>query len=253
MSDDPSSWRPAVPGIALGADDIHCWRASLDATPETVASFAATLSPDERERAARFRAPADGDRFTVGRGILRAILAGYLGIEPGALRFIYGAHGKPALVSGDNAKDIRFNLSHSRGLALFAFALGREIGADLEFMRPNLDTERLAVRFFSREEIRTLQALPDAERRAAFFRCWSRKEAFIKARGEGLSLPLDGFTVSLAPGAAAALLHVAADEAEARRWELREIPVAADYAAAIAAEGANWSLALWDWSSPLRR
>ncbi len=145
---------------------------------------------------------------------------------------------------------IRFNISHSRGVALYAVTCGREVGIDLEYMRSDLEVEQIAGRFFSRREIATLHALPAALRRYAFFLCWTRKEAYIKARGEGLSLALDQFDVSLIPGEPAALLGTRPDADEALRWSLLELtPGPPEYASALAVEGVGWSLALWQWPS----
>jgi len=135
-------------------------------------------------------------------------------------------------------------------MALYAVAYRREVGIDLELIRHGLEEEQIADRFFSRREISTLRALPAALRRYAFFLCWTRKEAYIKARGEGLSLPLDQFDVSLIPGEPAALLRTRPDSDEALRWSLQELtPGPPGYAAALAVEGEGWSLALWQWSS----
>jgi 4'-phosphopantetheinyl transferase len=137
-------------------------------------------------------------------------------------------------------------------VALYAVARGREIGIDLEFMRCDLEVEEIAERFFSRRETATLRALPTDLRKYAFFLCWTRKEAYIKARGEGLSLPLNQFDVSLIPGEPAALLSAQPDSDEALRWSLHEMTIASGYVAALAVEGRGWSLSCWQWPGPLR-
>jgi 4'-phosphopantetheinyl transferase len=202
------------------------------------------LSPDERARAERFHFARDRDHFIAGRGLLRVILARYLETEPGTLRFEYGRHGKPRLAStaGDG---IRFNVAHSRGLALYAVAVGRELGVDIERIEPRLE-QGIAERFFSPGEIATLRSLPPPVQREAFFACWTRKEAYVKARGEGLTLGLDQFEVSMCPGEPAALLHTASDPDEARRWSLQELAPGPGYAAALAVEGGDWMLQRWD-------
>jgi 4'-phosphopantetheinyl transferase len=184
--------------------------------------------------------------------VLRAILGLYLDMAPRYLSFRYSSHGKPALAweSGGNA--IRFNMSHSRGVALYAVTRDREVGIDLEFIRRDLEVDQIAERFFSRRETVTLRALPTDLREYAFFLCWTRKEAYIKARGEGLSLPLDQFDVSLTPGEPAALLSTHPDSEEALRWSLHELPLASDYVAALALEGHSRSLSCWQWPRPLR-
>jgi 4'-phosphopantetheinyl transferase len=209
-----------------------------------------TLALDERSRAGRFYFRHDRERFIVARGILREILGRYLSRAPESLSFSYSSYGKPALVSESGAEAIRFNISHSHGTALYVVTRGRELGVDLELIRDGLEIEQIAERFFSRAEVSALCALPTQIRRRAFFLCWTRKEAYIKARGEGLSLPLDQFEVSLVPGEPAALMSAQRDEAF--RWSLRELFPAADYAAALAIEGRDCSLACWQWqqSSP---
>jgi len=156
-------------------------------------------------------------------------------------------------LAGESGGDaIRFNMSHSHGEALYAVTRGREIGIDLEFIRCDLEVEQIAERFFSQCEIATLRALPVSLRKHAFFLCWTRKEAYIKARGQGLSLPLDQFDVSLIPGEPSALLSTQPDSDEALRWSLQELTPAPGYAAALAVEGRGWSLSCWQWPPPLR-
>jgi 4'-phosphopantetheinyl transferase len=163
------------------------------------------------------------------------------------LRFCCNAQGKPALAPGSGTEDLRFNLSHSQKLALFAFAFRREVGVDLEYVRPSVPDDRLAERFFSPQEVTRLRALPESARTEAFFHCWTRKEAYLKARGEGLGIGLDSFAVSLAPGQLTDLLIASDDSPEAGRWSLRALAPGDGYVAAIAAEGKDWSLALWQW------
>ena len=142
---------------------------------------------------------------------------------------------------------IRFNLSHSHGVALYAVTRGREVGIDLEYIRSDLEVEQIAERFFSRREIATLRALPIDLRTDAFFLCWTRKETYLKARGEGLSLPLDQFDVSLIPGEPAALLSTHRGSHEALRWSLQELTPAPGYVAALGVEGHGWDLACRQW------
>jgi 4'-phosphopantetheinyl transferase len=207
-----------------------------------------TLSADEQARAKRFHFPADGDHYTAARGILRALLARYLETPAGDFSFCLNAHGKPALGPGSGAVDLRFNLSHSHGLALFAFASRREVGVDLEYVRPFPNQDRVAKRFFSAQEVTALQGLPPSAQSEAFFHCWTRKEAYIKARGGGLSIGLSSFAVSLAPDQMTDLPITSVDSTEAARWSLRAIAPGDGYAAAIAAEGADWSLSLFQWA-----
>jgi len=206
-----------------------------------------TLSEDEQARAERFYFQIDRERFVVARGALREILGVYLNRAAKSVLFCYGPHGKPALAHDPGRNTIHFNVSHSHGVALYAVTRGREIGIDLEFIRESLEVEQLAERFFSQREIATLRGLPVNLRKHAFFLCWTRKEAYIKARGEGLSLPLDQFDVSLIPGEPAALLRTQADPDETLRWSLQELSVDPGYVSALAVEGRGWSLSCWQW------
>lgn len=233
--------------FALASDEVHLWLATLEASSEQLTAYEQLLSCDERERAARFCFPRDRDRYVVGRGLLRVILARYLGIAPLELRFAYNAYGKPELATEGGAQSLRFNLSHSHGLVLYAVARGRELGVDIERVRPEMATEAIARHFFSPQEVRALMALPPHARTDAFFRCWTRKEAYLKARGEGLSLPLDSFEVSLAPGEPAVLLRAPGPPQECDRWSLRDVPVPRGYAAAIAVEKRGWRLCCRHW------
>ena len=240
------SWQAAPDPIRMEEQDVHVWRAGLEASPE-VETLAAALSADEQQRAARFRVPQARTRFTAARSILRDILGRYLDCAPSQVRFHYREHGKPCLAPGAFADDLRFNLSHSHGLALFVVSCAREVGIDLERIRPDRDHERLAGRFFSPWEAAALRDLAPGNRVDAFFRCWTRKEAYLKARGEGLAIPLATFSVSLAPGEPAALVSVAGDDREVTRWWLSSIDPGLGFAAALAVEGAPSGLRLWDW------
>jgi 4'-phosphopantetheinyl transferase len=243
----PWCFPPEAP--LLGRDEVHVWRATLDETPSPIDSFLHTLAADERTRAERFHFPRDRERFIVARGVLRAILGLYSNSAPECVSLRYSSHGKPHLASESGGAAIHFNISHSHGVALYAVTRAREVGIDLECIRSDLAVQQIAERFFSHREIATLHALPTDLREAAFFRCWTRKEAYIKAKGEGLSLPLDEFDVSLTPGEPAALLRTQRDPDEAHRWSLQELTPAPGYVAALAVEGHGWRLACWDWRS----
>jgi 4'-phosphopantetheinyl transferase len=222
--------------FALGEDHVHVWRVDLGASPAQLRSLWGVLDGAEKARAERFHFARDRARFVAGRGTLRVILARYLDRDPAGIVLVYGSHGKPALApSGDGAR-ISFNLSHSGDLALLAVCLERRIGIDLEQIRPAVAGEDIARRVFSPRENAALDALPPEHRLAAFFHCWTRKEAFVKASGEGLALPLDHFDVSLAPGEPAVLLRTAPDPTEARRWSLVALDAGPGHAAALAVE-----------------
>jgi 4'-phosphopantetheinyl transferase len=179
--------------------------------------------------------------------VLRAILGRTLNRAPESLSFCYGSHGKPALAGESDGATIRFNVSHSHGIALYAVTRGRELGVDLEHIRFDLEVAEIAERFFSRREIAMLRTLPTELQCQAFFHCWTRKEAYIKARGEGLSLPLDQFDVSLIPGEPAALLGTQPDPSEASRWSVQELFPAPGYAAALAVRAHGLRLTCWQW------
>ncbi len=240
-------WLPPPASPVLSSEDVHVWQATLNQPADIVDRLAATLSNDERQRAERFHFERDRRRFTAGRGILRVILGRYLNLEPDRLRFSYGAQGKPYLAQPAGNPPLSFNLTHSHELALYAFTLGREVGIDVEYIKPLPDLEQIAGRFFSAQEQAQLLALPPAQKAAGFFNCWTRKEAYIKALGQGLSIPLDAFDVSLIPGQPAALLKVKTDPRESRRWTLKALTPAPGYIAAVAAQGQHWQLRCWQW------
>jgi 4'-phosphopantetheinyl transferase len=229
-------------------DAVHVWCAELDQEAVVVRAFRDTLALDEQQRADRFNFTKDRAHFIVARGVLRDILGRYLKTPPGCVRFSYSEYGKPLLSEETNDRQLRFNVSHSHGLALFAFTKRRKIGLDIEFMREDFASLEIAEHFFSTREVSALRAFPPELRTAAFFRCWTRKEAYIKAIGEGLSHPLHDFTVSLAPGEPAALLSTETDPQEASRWSLVELFPGTDYAAALAVEGNAPALRCWRWA-----
>jgi 4'-phosphopantetheinyl transferase len=193
--------------------------------------FQRLLAADERARAERFAFNHLRRAFVLTRCVLRVLLGGYLGIAPEAVRFIYGAQGKPDVEAKTR---VRFNVSHSGELAIFAFTTDCEIGVDVEVVRPLPDLEEIAARFFSREESSELFAVAPADRNLAFFLCWTRKEAFIKAIGHGLSTPLDSFAVTLRPGEAARMTRLADAMGKVREWTMHHLEPAPGYVAALA-------------------
>lgn len=232
--------------LTLQSDEVHVWRAVLDVPESQVRSLWYTLTAEERQRAERYIFEQDRTRFVVARGLLRVLLGGYLRQDPPHLCFTYGPHGKPALATDTGRAALRFNVSHSHGLALYAITHGREVGVDVERIRPEIAQEKIAERFFSPREVTVLRALPPLLQVPAFFACWTRKEAYIKAKGDGLTLPLDQFEVSLAPGEPAALLRTAWDPQEAACWALQDLAPAPGYRAAVAVAGHDWRLTCWD-------
>jgi 4'-phosphopantetheinyl transferase len=216
----------------------------------TVQSLRRTLTADETRRAERFYFQKDRDRFIVARGLLRSILSRYLNMEPSQLRFRYGAHGKPDLATASGGHKLRFNLSHSNGLALYAITRDREIGVDIEYIRADFPGLQVAEHFFSPREIATLRALPAARRHEAFFTFWTLKEAYIKARGQGLTLSLDQLDVSAALEGRAPLLSTNDDLQHFSHWSLQKLVPAPGYIAANAVEGHDWGLKCWQWPKP---
>jgi 4'-phosphopantetheinyl transferase len=235
-----------APALVPGA--VQLWQFELDAPALPLAILAATLSEDERERATRFVAARDRERFVAGRGLLRVLLGGYAGIEPASLRFTYWERGKPALAAGQASASGAlpcFNLAHAGGCALLAVAVDRELGVDLEAVDPALDWEPLARGHFAAREVAALLALPETEQRAAFYRAWALKEAWAKARGEGLAAPLDAVDVAaVATGRAASARAplVAGVDVEVAAWTLQLVEAGPGFAAALAAPGAGWRL-----------
>lgn len=247
-------WQPATHPPPLTTDDVHVWRIALEVGDPLLARLRDTLADDERKRADRFHFEKDRRHFTAARGAMRILLAGYLTHRPEAVRFTYSNYGKPRLMDVDNPSDLRFNLSHSHGLALLAVTRGRDIGVDLERLRDmERDGESLAERFFSPREVGALRSLPPELRREAFFHCWTRKEAYIKAQGQGLGLPLDQFDVSLHPDEPAALLATLHDPPEVRRWSLRRLNPGEGHVGALAVEGHAWRLWCGEWIADSER
>jgi 4'-phosphopantetheinyl transferase len=241
-------WQRPPESLSLRAGEVHVWLADLDVEQSTRRSLIATLSPDERRRARGYRRANDGARFSVSRGVLRQILSVYTGLPPKLVRFVYGPNGKPALADEPGPGDLRFNLSRRGATALVAVARGRDVGIDLEPVDPAFATREVAERFFSPCEIETLGALPEPQQTEAFFQCWTRKEAYLKALGTGLTTPLDSFDVSLAPGAAPAILR-ACGTAPAR-WSVHSLEPAPGVVGALAVENGPIRLASWRWARP---
>jgi 4'-phosphopantetheinyl transferase len=228
--------------LALPENEVHLWRVDLEAIRADESRWQQVLSSDELTRASRFHFPSDRQRFVASRALVRTILASYLATDPSGLSFSYSKNEKPSLGPRHADSGVTFNVSHSAGIALLAFTRRREIGVDLEQVRRDSDLEAIARRFFSAHEQRQLFALPAEERGDAFFRCWTRKEAYIKATGDGLSLPLGQFDVSFGMGETNALLATRPDDSEAGHWLLQEAPGGPGYIAALCARGQDWKL-----------
>jgi len=235
---ETSIWSSPPASLSLPADEVHVWRLSLNRPAEP---FVALLQPDEVARANRFYFEKDRKHFVVARGFLRLLLGWYLHTDPKRLQFAYGAWGKPLL---DDEFQLHFNMSHSHGMALYAVTEGRDIGVDVEQVRADFASDDIARRFFSPLEVGVLCELPEDDRVAAFFRCWTRKEAYIKATGRGMSQPLDGFDVTLRSEDDVALLRT--EDGSHERWRLLDIAVGAGYAGALAVEKPAGNIRYWD-------
>jgi 4'-phosphopantetheinyl transferase len=219
--------------------DVHVWTVGIgDDQPNDIRrSRAALLTPDELQRAGRFARDVDRHRFVLCRGAVRLILARYTSRSPADLVFAAGPHGKPSLVCEDRGRPgacPAFNVSHSGELAVVAVAAHSPVGIDVEQIRPMPDADRLAARFFSAYEYDAYRSHDPEARLSAFFRCWTRKEAFIKACGDGLSLPLAYFDVTLTASEQPRILIVGGSADEARHWTLQAIEPATGYVGAVA-------------------
>jgi 4'-phosphopantetheinyl transferase len=217
-------------------DEVEVIVARPDVGSEAVSASAQLLTDRERERATRFALEPDRRRFIVVRALLRQLLAARLGVRPEAIELAAGARGKPALAGRFAASDLRFNVSHCQDVAVYAFSSGREVGIDVEAVRELPDADDVAARWFSRQEYATYRALEPGDRALGFFQCWTRKEAFIKALGDGLFHPLDRFDVSLAPGEPARILRVEDVPGDRCRWQLEGFSPVPGFVAAVVAE-----------------
>jgi len=224
--------------------------AHLDLEASAVNMLAGLLRDEERQRANRFHFERDRRHYIVARGRLRQLLAARLNIHPGSVELSCGEQGKPLLARGSAAMDWRFNVSRSRDLVVFAFCRGRDVGIDVEAVAPVHDADAVAAHFFSRNELAAYRALDPRDRETGFFNCWTRKEAFVKALGDGLRYPLGNFDVSLAPAAAAKILRVGDAPGEDCGWCLRSFSPTPGYVAAVVVERARPAVNDAAWLQP---
>jgi 4'-phosphopantetheinyl transferase len=232
---------PATPYLAAG--EVHLWAAPLDPPDEFLRKCETLLSADERDRAARFRTGPLRSRYIAGRGTLRILLGRYLQADPAEVSLVYQSRGKPELGPPWNERGVEFNLSHSGELALFAVTLGRPIGVDIEVVRPMPNAAGLMERFFSKDEIAQWRQAATEQQERIFFQGWTRKEAWLKAVGSGLSFPLDQFCVTM--DGPARVLSIRADESEAATWWLQSCEPCRGYVAAVALQGRVSSVREW--------
>jgi 4'-phosphopantetheinyl transferase len=230
-------WRYPTEPISLKADEVHVWQAPLKLKQTETNYFYSILSPEERVRAARLRDTRLQDRFVAARGWLRHILWQYIHIKPGDIQFSYNEHGKPALVHPFDITDgqrVEFNLSHSGDLAMYAICRQRTVGIDVEWIDEHLEMDVIAGRFFSPAELHVFETSPEKQKANIFYACWTQKEAYLKARGEGFCHPTNAF--SILPGRQAALKH-SLEPAENHRWSLLQWNPDQGAHAALAVEG----------------
>jgi 4'-phosphopantetheinyl transferase len=244
-----STWSSCAQPNHLDEDEVHLWLVPLAVTAEKSSHFKSILSFNEQERAGRFQRKMDAERYVAARGSLRSLLSRYLAIAPDRLEFTYDALGKPRLAGEVSRTLLSFSVSHCDDLALIGFVLGHKIGVDLERVRTEIQVEDLAERYFSSNEFQRLRSLPADQRREAFYCGWTRKEAYLKGRGEGLSSGLDGVEVSLAPGEPAIILRASDDPDASQNWTVQHLSPAPGYVGAVAVEAGNIVFRYFKWES----
>jgi 4'-phosphopantetheinyl transferase len=233
----PASWSQAPSMPTFPTNRVDVWKVFLD-EPRKAGSEASVLAPDENARASRFHFEKDRNQFTRCRSALRALLADYLAIPAAEIRFDYLTSGKPQLAVEQNPRALQFNVCHSAGMALIAVGSEQRLGVDIEKIRGDVDATSLAERFFSLRERAGLRALPDHLRAPGFYACWTRKEAFLKATGDGLSFPLADFSVTTHPDLDPELEQIRGNTEARKQWFLADLRVVAGYRATVAVEGA---------------
>lgn len=240
-----SAWNQPPQKLLLAANELHVWRVALALSERRLEQLLRQLDTTETARAERFHFERDRRRFLAARGQLRELLGFYVGLPPAEVRFRYGERGKPFL-DLEQGPDIRFNLAHSGDLALVAVSRGHEVGVDLEEIRPVVTEAEIAERFFSPTEVVELRSLPPVEHRTAFYRCWTRKEAYLKGVGDGIAFGLDQFSVSFAPGVPPELLDTPLDPPEAARWSFYHLEPGPGFTGAVAVRAIEPKLRCWD-------
>lgn len=251
MSEVHGNWRWRVPPPILNFanyDEVHVWRLGLEWPPDILENYRQLLTEDEQKRAARFYFERDRHRFTAGRAILRSVLGYYLNESPTGIEFEYGPQGKPALGSKYKGQ-LEFNLSHSHHLGLLAVTPKYPVGIDIEYPKENIAINDLVKRFFAPEEAQAFQALPAGQQREAFFNAWTRKEAYLKACGGGLSIGLDRVLVTFKPGQVAQILKIDGSKEEAARWSMAALQPFPGYQAALVVNAPDFSLKCWTWQT----
>ena len=238
-------WQTPPEELRLGLGEAHVWLARLEVSPERHAELFAVLNADEKARAVRYLLAHHRLHNAAARGYLRTLLGRYLGVAPESVELQFNSYGKPSLAGAPAAGGLRFNVSHSHGLALFAFTRGRELGVDIEKIRPDFASAEIARRFFSAAESARLLSLAPELQTKAFFECWTRKEAYIKARGDGLSRRLDTFEVAFGPGVTPAIVSAADEPDAAERWAVHDLLPADGYCGALIVERPDVAVVCW--------
>lgn len=247
METNDQQWQPAIQGRLIQPNEVQVWRAFLDLNELPEENLLGALSADELSRASRFRFEKDQRRFIAARGMLRQILGVYLQKPPHILQFQYNTNGKPLLANASGDDTLQFNLSHSDHMVLYAFALNRNIGIDLERIRGGIEIEQIASKFFTEIELSSIEQVPKTKRNELFFQYWTRKEALIKATGVGLSFSLETFDVSRINGSILSPILLPSDEGGRPRWYAQDLLPNPGYTAAIVVEGGDCSFSYWDY------
>ncbi len=241
-------WPLPPDGLSLGASDVHVWAAHLDPDPDALARLANILSTEEQARASRFRFERHRNRFIIARAVLRSLVATYLDCAPDELQFEYGPNGKPALATPFAESGLSFNLAHSEDLALVAVTQLGPIGVDVEKIRPVSDADKLVARFFSARETALFQSLPAAQKNNAFFNLWTRKEAWLKATGEGIAHSLNRVEVTFLPNEASRLIALPEGSGPSEAWILRELLPGRGFVGAVALPNLQCSICNFQFS-----
>ncbi|HTI14908.1 MAG TPA: 4'-phosphopantetheinyl transferase superfamily protein [Dictyobacter sp.] len=244
MTENSLLWNTPPSSLALSEDEVHIWRTPLSFNEPLTRRLRDILIPEEQTKAQKFYFEKDRQHWTAARAILRILLGMYLNIAPSRVQFHSNQYGKPSLAL-HHASSITFNLSHSQGYALYAFTHTKQLGIDIEYMKADIDYASIAQHYFSPYEQETLASLPAEKQKIAFYYGWTRKEAYIKARGKGLSIPLNQFDVTLQPGKPAQFLQSREPDQANQQWSLYNIALDDDFAAALAVENTYNTLHFW--------
>ena len=246
--EDTIRWNSAGEKLILPNNEVHLWSASVQENISYLNTYRHILSLEEKQRAERFKFKRDQDRFIIAHVLLRLVLSRYIKITPQAIAYSSNSFGKPNLKGCSDIETINFNMSHSNDHVLIAVANNLAVGVDIEWVRPIENANQIVETFFSAKEKVQFQSLSDHLKTEAFYSCWTRKEAFIKALGVGISLPLNQFSVSFLPGEPADLLEVPTTIEQPEFWTLEEFQVREGYVAAIAAQGTGLKFCYWKWT-----